>query len=179
MPYGIQIAYATYGAGAGGSIGNASTPFAASCQGLMSCDYAVDAIKLGGPELGPSKSLEVAYRCGHELATRMLNLPKADPGAEVHLDCTKPLPPVASAIASVSGTYGGACGAAAGNADYVLATRCEGKAQCTVPLQGAGLETAAPECAKALEARYRCSGSAATESVKIAGNTAVLDCAGP
>jgi hypothetical protein len=118
MPYGIQIAHATFGGDSGAVIGNATTPVAAMCQGRMSCTFAIDGAKLADADDGTPKSLDIVYRCGKELASRLLTLAQAGAGTSVHLDCESERSPAASAIAVASATYGGECGAPHGNADH-------------------------------------------------------------
>jgi hypothetical protein len=177
-PYGIQVAYATYG-GDAGVIGNATTPIAALCQGRMSCDYVVDGAKLGGPANGLPKALEVAYRCDRELATRVVTLPDADNGATLHLDCATPLAPVSNPITAAVATYGGECGAAPGNSQYLLATLCEGKERCTLPPMGSILGIAAPACAKDLKVDFRCSADGRRTTVVTPNGPVRLDCSLP
>jgi hypothetical protein len=156
MPYGIQIAYATFGGDRGGPIGNATTPVAAHCQGRTDCTLIVDPTKLGVGMNTSSGSLQIVYRCDRELATRVVTIPVAESGQAVRLNCLSRVEEPSNAIAITNATYGGECGAARGNADYVIATLCEGKAHCILPALHATLAKVSPACAKDLSVEFRC-----------------------
>jgi hypothetical protein len=156
MPYGIQIAYSTFGGDSGGPIGNATTPVAAHCQGRTDCTLIVDPTKLGVGMNASSGRLQIVYRCDRELATRVVTVPVAESGQAVRLSCLPRLEEPSNTIAITSATYGGECGAARGNANYVIATLCEGKTHCNLPALHATLAKAAPTCAKDLSVEFRC-----------------------
>ena len=156
MPYGIQIANATFSGSSGGVIGNATTPVAAWCQGLPACQFAVDVVRLGGQPADTAKTLNVVYRCDRELATRTTTVPDAENGKIVQFGCAPPLGSTSEPISIISATYGADCGAPQGNADYVLATLCDDKSRCEIPPLKSQLTSIAPTCAKDLHADYRC-----------------------
>lgn len=160
MPLGIQIAYATFESSSGGVIGNATTPIADWCQGRLECKFAVDVTKLGGKPTDAAKTLQIVYRCGHELASRVTTIANAENGTSVRLGCAQAAAPAPhDPIAIVNATYGGECGAALGNADYLLKTLCEGKDSCKLPRLGRELGADAPACARNLRVAYRCGSS--------------------
>lgn len=156
MPYGIQVAYATFGGQSGAPNGNATTPVAARCQGLNDCAFAVDPAKLAVGMKAATADLEIVYRCDREVATRIFTAAEAKAGDMVRLSCATPLPEPADAITIAAATYGGECGAPRGNADYVLAALCQGKGRCELPALHATLAKTAPACARDLSVEYRC-----------------------
>jgi hypothetical protein len=179
MPYGIQIAYATFGANDGGVVGNATTPIAARCQGLLSCEFPIDVEKLGGQLNDVPKDLEIVYRCDRELATRVLTLPATREGATVRFACTLQSASRRGLISVANATYGGKCGGPSGNASHIIATLCEGKARCDLPLLGSTLAAAAPACARELHVDYRCEPKDApktAERTSDAPGSTQLDC---
>ena len=156
MPYGIQIAYATFSGSSGGVIGNATTPIAIMCQGLVDCRFAIDVTKLGGSPSETKKSLEILYRCDRELVTRVISISDAETGKIVNFGCTGDLNPASEPISVVSATDGKECGASRGNADYAVSTLCDGKDSCDVSPMEAKLSAIAPSCATDMEIQYRC-----------------------
>jgi hypothetical protein len=156
MPYGIQIANATFSSGSAGAIGDATTPVAAWCQGLPDCRFAIDVIKLGGVPSDEVKILNVVYRCDRELASRTITVPNAENGEIVQFGCASPNTPTSQPISIIGATYGTNCGAPQGNADYALATLCDGKSRCVIPPLKSQLALVVPSCANELHADYRC-----------------------
>src|SRR5262249_2293461 len=145
-----------FGGDSGAVMGNATTPVAATCQGRMSCAFVVDAAKLTESDDGTRKSLEIVYRCGKELATRLVKLIDAQTGTPVSLDCASQSVAPASSITVASATFGGECGARRGNAEHAIATLCNGKGHCVLPYLRGRLAAAAPSCARELRVEYRC-----------------------
>jgi hypothetical protein len=177
MPYGIQIAHATFGGDSGAVIGNATTPVAAMCQGRRSCAFVVEAAKLAESDDGTRKSFEIVYRCGREHATRVMRLAEAATGTPVNLACESRAVPAAGAITVVDATYGGECGAPRGNADHAIATLCDGKAHCDLPFLRGRLGAAAPSCARQLQVEYRCGAEASLRAAtRGPDETAKLSC---
>jgi hypothetical protein len=165
MPYGIQIANATFSSSSTGVIGNATTPVAAWCQGLPECRFAIDVMKLGGVPSDAAKTLNIVYRCDRELASRTITVPHAENGEIVQFGCASALSPTSQPISIISATLGTDCGAAQGNADYVLATLCDGRSRCAIPPMKSQLTSVVPACAKELHADYRCGANAEQVSV--------------
>jgi hypothetical protein len=172
MPYGIQIDYATLRGKSGGVIGNATMPVAARCQGLADCAFAADVPKLGGAPDGGPQSLEIVYRCDRERATRIATVADIADGTAVHFGCTAPASPAATPIAVANATYGGQCGAAAGNADYVIATLCDGKDRCALPRLRGTLGEDAPACADTLAVDYHCGSALGLREARQANDSA-------
>lgn len=176
MPYGIQIANATFSSSSGGVIGNATTPVAAWCQGLPECRFAIDVIKLAGVPSDAAKTLNVVYRCDRELATRTITVPNAETGEIVQFGCVSSLSPSSRPISILTATYGASCGAEPGNADYALATLCDGKSRCVIPPLKSQLALVVPACANELHADYRCGTTAEQVSVDDPQGLSALAC---
>lgn len=89
--------------------------------------------------------------------------------------CTAPI------VNVVSATYGGNCGAAAGNVTAQLAAACNGRSTCTYTIDYHVLGDPAPGCAKTYAAQWRCGTSATTYNATAAaeagfGSTVTLVC---
>jgi len=167
MPYGIQVAYATFGNSSAGVVGNATTPVAIRCQGLFDCLFRVDVTKLGGSPGDSGKSLEIVYRCDRELVTRVVTIDDAETGRLVHFGCRAPSSPVQEAISVASVTFGSECGALRGNGDYAVATLCDGKATCDLAPMKTKLSAVVPSCATELDVQYRCGSSKDLKTTKV------------
>ena len=159
MPYGIQVAHATYGADSGGLLGNATIPVAALCDGRRECDYPVYNSRLDDPAPGRTKKFEAWYRCDRDLRARHALLPAAKGNGDVvHLSCNEITGPVLNAISVLEATYGGEYGARAQNALFLTRSVCDGAPWCQLSIPVSyriGLsETAgnSPEVA----VKYRC-----------------------
>ena len=74
----------------------------------------------------------------------------------MHFGCIEQSSAADVPITVVNATYGGECGAASGNADYAIATLCDGKDRCELPRLRGALGDAAPSCANELKVKYRC-----------------------
>lgn len=70
------------------------------------------------------------------------------------------------AIQVTRATYGGNCGANAGNATRLVASRCDGDLNCNYVIEIRELGDPAARCAKDFEVRYRCSAGAPERRVK-------------
>ncbi len=77
---------------------------------------------------------------------------KAGKAAEVQLEAADDRPPVRV----VSGTYGRACNAKAGNATTLLARACDGKSACDYAVEAVPLENAAASCGRDFVAEWKC-----------------------
>jgi len=86
MPYGIQVAHATFASMNGGDPSNVTVPVQAWCDGRFECDFPVHAARLGVAQ--GTYRFAVRYHCGRELQARSATLTAAAGNGEiVRLQC--------------------------------------------------------------------------------------------
>jgi peptidoglycan/LPS O-acetylase OafA/YrhL len=185
----IKVRSATYGGNCGAPTGNATSDVQLSCDGDRKCTYTVDVERLGDPAPNCAKAFALEYECaagGDPLKVEVAG--EAGLGKSVDLQCWSnadnagPSPPApiatrpASAAASsargigiLSATYGGNCGAPAGNATEAVASACGGTASCNYAVDVNKLGDPAPRCAKSFFVKFRCGGDSATRSTAVRG----------
>ena len=84
----ISVTEATYGSNRGShQRGNATRDVKARCDGKRSCDLAVNnvASRIGDPDPGAAKSLDVRYSCGQ--ATKMGHVDGDERVMSIRLSC--------------------------------------------------------------------------------------------
>ncbi|HEX4507609.1 MAG TPA: acyltransferase family protein [Alphaproteobacteria bacterium] len=168
-PSGIDINFATYGRNCGAPPGNATDDLRTACNGKDSCDYTVDAAKLGDPKGGCAKDFTVQYGCMPGTVDFVRRLPgEAGLGSLLHLSCVGPMRGAASArpmavivppgtgIYVQRATYGANCGAEEGNATVDLSNSCNGKDRCDYMIDVANFGDPKSGCGKNFSVRYRC-----------------------
>ncbi|MDP1824479.1 MAG: hypothetical protein Q8L48_14590 [Archangium sp.] len=174
---GITVIQVTGGSRCGFS-GAQTAPLAKACNGRTRCDFEF------GPEVDATclNDLSARWHCGREARSSLVLVP---PGAKtLTLSCEAPRPappPPPEGVQIVSATYGGNCGAPAGNVSAVVAASCNGKAACPYVVDWQRLGDPAWGCGKDFVVAWRCSFSAKVATVRVPGEagfkkTALVSC---
>jgi peptidoglycan/LPS O-acetylase OafA/YrhL len=200
----IKVRSASYGGNCGVPTGNATSDVQLSCDGDRNCTYTVDVERLGDPAPSCAKAFALEYECapgGAALKAEVAG--EAGFGKSVDLQCpsgsadsgtpqqapasTRPASAAASSargIGIVSATYGGNCGAPAGNATEAVVSACGGTASCNYAVDVTKLGDPAPRCAKSFFVKFRCGGDSTTRSAAALGEAGLgklihLSCPSP
>ena len=167
-PFPVEIISATYGQScrqgnpkqpAGNSIpgGNVTALVRKACLETAGktdkCTFVIDSAGWKDPAPGCDKDFSVAYRCGPTERPRTAIVAPPAAGETVRLDCSAPGP---SGLMIHAATYGGNCGAKPINVTRALASKCDGKTECTYSIDGAEVRSATPTCNNDLVASYTC-----------------------
>lgn len=162
-----------------GGLPTHAAALAKACNGKQRCDSELLPVET------PEQCLQDFYadwRCGRaERTSRRLIAPGA---RSITLSCEAPLPPPlppSQGVQIVSATYGGNCGAPAGNASAAVAASCNGKGACPYVVDWKGLGDPSVGCGKNFVVQWRCGGSPKMASVTLPGEagiqkTALISC---
>lgn len=146
----IAIRQATYGASCHVPAGNVTASLIESCGGLRQCAYTIDVNQLRDTAPGCDKDFSVDYACSTRGPLIHEDVPgEAGLGSRVRLICS-------TGLRIRSATYGGNCGAKAGNATMDLTEACFGKKYCSYQIYLENFGDPAPGCQKDFSTDYAC-----------------------
>jgi len=83
----IAVKSASYGRNCSAKPLNPTKDLQTACDAKSTCDYKVDATKIGDPAGGCAKDFSVEYTCGANSAVRTANIPGEASGQSIHLSC--------------------------------------------------------------------------------------------
>jgi hypothetical protein len=173
MPYGIKVAHGTY-MNAASALGNVTLALKGHCDGLDRCR--VPAVLLG---LRDARWLDVAFRCGGELASRTILIEKPGPDDLVHLDCANPAKSDPTGLDIHSAVLRNHCLQPVRNAKYAAKNLCDGAARCDFQSVYRMLGPPPAGCQEELDVVYSCtgrSGPPAAATVSASRPEAVVVC---
>jgi hypothetical protein len=174
---GIFVVEGTAGTSCG--LPSQTSALAAACNGKHRCEYTLSVAPM---DARCPMDFVAKWQCGDEDRASSRLVP---PGSKsVTLSCEPPAPapaPPPKGVRLVSATYGGNCGAPAGNVSAVVAAACNGKSTCPYVVDWTVIGDPAYGCGKDFVVQWRCAGSAKTATVRLPGEagfkkTALISC---
>jgi hypothetical protein len=175
---GIDVVEGTLGSDCARS-GTHTDALARACNGKQRCEFIPDLSKAAAT---CQKDFVAKWRCGVDERVS-LRLATAASKA-IMLSCEAPAPaptPPATGAQIRSATYGGNCGAPAGNESAVVAAACNGKNSCSFVIDWKELGDPAHGCGKNFVVEWRCGGSSKPSTVTVPAEaglrkTALISC---
>jgi hypothetical protein len=166
----MRILTASFGENCGAPKGNATVDVKKECDGKSAdCTYAVDVDKLGDPAPRCEKTFAVEFECLPGGPRLREELPSgAGLRQPLTLGCPGPNPE-SNSVKIVSATYGGSCGAKAGNATADVLKYCRGRLACVYVVDVNRLGDPARGCAKDFTLDYACPDDQRQHTLKIPG----------